>query len=308
MRFPEDGNAMKIKPRALTRSIFLNILVIFLIVYLAGPFIWVISASFQGENELLKKPPSIIPRHPTTDNYRYVFTGQVPTSYEVTGQLRSRISQEARLIAPALKNSFIIAVSVLFINLLFATPAAYAFARLRWKFRNGVYNFILGSRLMPAMAIAIPYYMIIQSMKLMNTHLSLILVHSALTIPFSIWFLTLYISNIPRDMEEAGLVDGCNYFQVLKNIVVPMILPGLVAASAFAFMTSYNEFLFARFLTTSITSQTGPVIISSISGNPDVSYSLISVCLTLGMIPPIILAITMRKWLTEGLSSTITFR
>ena len=161
---------------------------------------------------------------------------------------------------------------------------------------------------MPAMAIAIPYYVIIQSLKLMNTQLSLILVHSALTIPFSIWFLTLYITNIPRDIEEAGLVDGCNYLQVLRNIVVPMIMPGLIAASAFAFMTSYNEFLFARFLTTSIASQTGPVIISSISGNPDASYSLISVCLTLAMIPPIILAITMRKWLTEGLSSTITFR
>ena len=188
------------------------------------------------------------------------------------------------------------------------TLAAYAFARLRWKFKVGIYNFILGSRLMPAMAIAIPYYVIIQSLKLMNTHLSLILVHSALTIPFSIWFLTLYITNIPRDMEEAGLVDGCNYFQVMQHIVVPMILPGLVAASAFAFMTSYNEFLFARFLTTSITAQTGPVIISSISGNPDVSYSLISVCITLGMIPPVILAVIMRKWLTEGLSSTITFR
>ena len=161
---------------------------------------------------------------------------------------------------------------------------------------------------MPAMAIAIPYYVIIQSLKLMNTQLSLILVHSALSIPFSIWFLTLYITNIPRDIEEAGLVDGCNNLQVLKSIVVPMIMPGLIAASAFAFMTSYNEFLFARFLTTSIASQTGPVIISSISGNPDASYSLISVCLTLAMIPPIILAITMRKWLTEGLSSTITFR
>jgi multiple sugar transport system permease protein len=266
------------------------------------------SASFQGENELLRKPASFIPENPTTDNYRYVFTGQVPTAYEVTGQLRSRISQEARLIAPALKNSFIIALSVLVINLLFATPAAYAFARLRWRYRTGVYNFILASRLMPAMAIAIPYYVIIQSLKLMNTHLSLILVHSALTIPFSIWFLTLYITNIPREMEEAGLVDGCTYFQVLRKIVVPMIMPGLVAASAFAFMTSYNEFLFARFLTNSIVSQTGPVIISSISGNPDVSYSLISVCLTLAMIPPILLAITMRKWLTEGLSSTITFR
>jgi len=299
---------MRIKPRVLANSILLNLMVALLIIYIAGPFVWVISASFQGENELLKKPPSFISQKPTTDNYRYVFTGQVPTSYEVKGQLRSRISQEARLIAPALKNSFIIAFSVLIINLFFATPAAYAFARLRWKFRGGIYNFILGSRLMPAMAIAIPYYVIIQSLKLLDTHLSLILVHSALTIPFSIWFLTLYITNIPRDIEEAGLVDGCSYLQVLRNIVVPMIMPGLVAASAFAFMTSYNEFLFARFLTTSIASQTGPVIISSISGNPDASYSLISVCLTLAMIPPIILAVTMRKWLTEGLSSTVTFR
>ena len=299
---------MRKKRRTLVKTILLNLIVAILIIYIAGPFVWVISASFQGENELLKKPPSFIPKNPTTDNYRYVFTGQVPTSYEVKGQLRSRISQEARLIAPALKNSFIIAVFVLAINLLFATPAAYAFARLRWKFRAGIYNFILGSRLMPAMAIAIPYYVIIQSLKLMDTKLSLILVDSALTIPFSIWFLTLYITNIPRDLEEAGLVDGCNYFQVLKSIVVPIIIPGLVAASAVAFMTSYNEFLFARFLTTSIASQTGPVVLSSISGNPDASYSLISVCLTLGMIPPIILAITMRKWLTEGLSSTITFR
>jgi multiple sugar transport system permease protein len=299
---------MRTKPLALINSILLNLLVVLLIIYIAGPFLWVMSASFQGENELLSKPPSFIPKNPTTDNYRYVFTGQVPTAYEVTGQLRSRISQEARLIAPALLNSFIIAICVLLINLLFATPAAYAFARLRWKFKNGFYNFILGSRLMPAMAVAIPYYIIIQSLKLMNTRLSLMLVYSALTIPFSIWFLTMYITNIPREMEDAGLVDGCNYFQVLTNVVVPMIIPGLVAASAFAFMTSYNEFLFARFLTTSIASQTGPVIIASISGNPDASYSLISVCLTLGMIPPIILAITMRKWLTQGLSATITFR
>jgi multiple sugar transport system permease protein len=299
---------MSMKTRARINSFFLNLLVVFLVIFIVGPFIWVASASFQGENELLKKPPSIIPRNPIIDNYRYVFTGQIPTSYEVKGQLRSRISQEARLIAPALKNSFIVAICVMVINLIFATPAAYAFARLRWKIRGGAFNFILASRLMPVMAIVIPYYMIIQNLKLMDTKLSLILVYSALTIPFSIWFLTLYISNIPREMEEAGLVDGCNNFQVLKSIVVPMIIPGLIAASAFAFMTSYNEFLFARFLTSSIASQTGPVVISSISGNPDASYSLISVCLTLAMIPPIILAIVMRKYLTEGLSSQVTYR
>jgi len=109
-------------------------------------------------------------------------------------------------------------------------------------------------------------------------------------------------------MEDAAMVDGCTPFQALSKIVVPMMAPGLVAASAFAFMTSYNEFLFARFLTQSIKSQTSPVIIASIAGNPDASYSLISVCITLGLIPPLILAISMRKWLTEGLSASITFR
>lgn len=296
------------KTKELTKSVLSNLLVVLLIIFIAGPFIWVISASFQGESDLLKKPASIIPLNPIIDNYRYVFTGQIPQSYLAKGQIRSRISQEARLIAPALKNSFIVAFVVLLINLLFATPASYAFARLRWKFQGFFYNFFLGSRLLPAMAIAIPYYIIIKTLGLIDTKLALIMINSALTIPFSIWFLTLYISNIPRDMEEACLVDGGNNFQALVHVVVPMILPALVAASAFAFMAAYNEFLFARFLTKTIGSQTVPVIIASISGNPDVSYSLISVCISLACIPPVILAITMRKWLTEGLSTTITFR
>ncbi len=285
-----------------------NLLIIMLIVYIGGPFVWMAVASIQGENALLKHPPDVIPKNPTLDNYNYVFTGKIPTSYEVKGQLRSRISQEARLIAPALKNSFVVAITVMAINLLIGTPAAYTFARINFKGKKPGYNFILASRLMPAMAIAIPYYIIIQTLKLLDTYLALILVHSALTLPFTIWFLTLYVTNIPREMEDAGLVDGCTPFQALTRIVVPMMAPGLVAAAAFAFMTSYNEFLFARFLTQSIKSQTGPVIIASIAGNPDASYSLISVCITLGLIPPLILAITMRKWLAEGLSASITFR
>ena len=292
-----------------TVSLFLvNILIIMLIVYIGGPFVWMAVASMQGENDLLRHPPNLIPKNPTLDNYNYVFTGKIPTAYEVKGQLRSRISQEARLIAPALMNSFIVAITVMVINLIIGTPAAYTFARIKFKGKNPGYNFILASRLMPAMAVAIPYYVIIQTLKLLDTYLALILVHSALTLPFTIWFLALYITNIPREMEDAGLVDGCTPFQALTRIVVPMMAPGLVAAAAFAFMTSYNEFLFARFLTQSIKSQTGPMIIASIAGNPDASYSLISVCITLGVIPPLILAITMRKWLTQGLSASITFR
>ncbi len=299
---------MKSKTRQYVSRGLLNAVAVRLIVFVLGPFLWVLVASLQGENELLKHPPSVIPQNPTLDNYNYVFTGKIPQSYEVKGQLRSRISQEARLIAPALKNSFVVAFFVMAINLLIGTLAAYTFSRLKFRFKGGAYNLILASRLMPAMAVAIPYFVIVQTLQLLDTYLSLILVYLALSLPFTIWFLTLYINNIPKDMEDAGLVDGCSRVQALVKIVAPMILPGLVAAAAFAFMTSYNEFLFARFLTQTISTQTGPVIIASIAGNPDASYSLISVCITLGLIPPLILAVTMRRWLTEGLSASITFR
>jgi len=298
---------MGLKKRTLN-LILLNLLALLLLIFIVAPFLWVAIASFQGEVELLSRPPHLIPQNPTLDNYNYVFTGKIPEAYEVKGQLRSRISEDARKIAPALKNSFIVAGTIMVINLLIATPAAYTFARMSFKGKKPAYNFILASRLLPAMAIAIPYFIILQTLKLMDTYTGLILVHLVLTLPFTIWFLSLYIANIPREMEDAGMVDGCTPFQALVRIVVPMMIPGLIAAAAFAFMTSYNEFLFARFITQTIDTQTGPVIIASIAGNPDVSYTLISVCITLGLIPPLILAIVMRKYLTEGLSASITYR
>ncbi len=299
---------MTVLTRRKVNGFLTNLAALLVIIYIVGPFLWVAIASFQGENELLRKPPSFIPQNPTLDNYNYVFTGKIPTAYEVKGQLRSRISQEARLIAPALKNSFIVALLVTVVNLSLGSLAAYTFARLRFRLKALSYNFILGSRLVPAMAVAIPYYVIVQTLGLLDTYWSMVLVYMALTLPFTIWFLTLYITNIPREMEEAALIDGCTRFGALTRVVVPMAIPGIVAAAAFSFMSSYNEFLFARFLTQSIKSQTGPVIIASVAGNPDASYSLISVCMTLALIPPLLLALVLRRWLTEGLSASVTYR
>ncbi len=298
---------MNAKSKDRIKNLFLNALALLLIIFIVGPLIWVAVASIQGESELLKKPQRFIPQNPTLDNYNYVFTGKIPTAFEVKGQLRSRISQEARLIPDALKNSFIVAASVMGINLVFGTLGAYTFSRLRFRGKTATFNFFLGSRLIPVIAVAIPYYVIIQTMGLLDTYLSLILVYLALTLPFTIWFLTLYFNGIPEDFEDAALIDGCSRFQALLRVVLPMALPGLVAAAAFAFMTSYNEFLFARFLTQSISTHTGPVIIASIAGNPDASYTLISVAMTLGLIPPLILALVLRRWLTEGLSTSVTF-
>lgn len=299
---------MNAKTKQKINSFVLNFLALLFIIFIVGPLIWVAVASIQGESELLRKPQRVFPENPTLDNYNYVFTGKIPTTLEVKGQtIRSRISQEARLIPAALKNSFIVATAVMGINLLFGTLGAYTFSRLRFRGKIVTFNFFLGSRLIPVIAVAIPYYVIIQTMGLLDTYLSLILVYLALTLPFTIWFLTLYFNGIPEDFEDAALIDGCSRFQALVRVVLPIALPGLVAAAAFAFMTSYNEFLFARFLTQSIASQTGPVIIAAIAGNPDASYTLISVAMTLGMIPPLILALVLWRWLTEGLSTSVTF-
>ena len=211
------------------------------------------------------------------------------------GQLiRSRISQEARLIPAALKNSFIVATAVMGINIIFGTLGAYTFSRLHFRGKVAHLQFLL--RQPPDSSDRGRHPILRHHSKhgiAGYTYSSLILVYLALTLPFTIWFLTLYFNGIPEDFEDAALIDGCSRFQALVRVVLPMALPGLVAAAAFAFMTSYNEFLFARFLTQSIATYTGPVIIAAIAGNPDASYTLISVAMTLGLIPPLILALVL---------------
>jgi len=285
-----------------------NLIACVMIAVVVGPIAWVVSASFQTETELLTKPQHFIPERPTLDNYEYIFTGKIPTAYETRSTLRPRVSKDARLIAPAVVNSAIVAIAVMAVNLTLGLLAAYSFARLRFRFKTLTFNFILGSRLLPAIAVAIPFYIIVQSLGLLDTYWSMIAVYSALTLPFTIWFLSAYIANTPPEVEEAALLDGCGRLGALVRIVVPLAMPGLAAAAAFSFMASYNEFMFARFLTQSIQSQTVPVIIASIAGNPDASYTLMSVCVTLGLIPPVLLAVFLHRRLTAGLASSVTSR
>jgi multiple sugar transport system permease protein len=263
-------------------------------------------SSIQTERDLLTIPPQWIPSRPTLDNYNYVFRGIIPSSYEERGAVRSLVSQEVKQIPPGLKNSTIIALSVLVLNLILGGLAAYSFSRLRFRGRQASYYFILGSRLLPPVAIAIPIYIVVQKMELLNKYPSLILVHTAFTLPFTIWFLSLYMRNIPRQLEEAALVAGCSRLQALIYITVPLAAPGLAAAATFAFMFSYNEFLFALLLTQTIAVRTMPVVVALISVNPDVAYSLLSVGVVVSILPPVILALIFRRYITSGLVSSLS--
>jgi multiple sugar transport system permease protein len=299
------GLRQRLRPRRLSRALALWVATALVVVFVLGPILWMVDSSLQGENELLSRPGHVLPVNPTLDNYGYVFTGEIPQSFAVRGAIRSRISQEAREIPQALMNSVIVALSVTLINLVLGALAAYSFARIRFKAKRLTFNFLLGSRLLPAMAIAIPFYTIINALGQLDTYQALIVVYLTFTLPFTIWFLREYFQLLPKDMEDAALIDGCNRFQTLVRIVLPLAAPALVAAGAFAFMAAYNEFLFALLLTQSINSQTLPVIIASVAVNPDASFALISVSVVLAMIPPLLFAIGIRRYLTRGLVGAV---
>jgi multiple sugar transport system permease protein len=270
------------------------------------PFLWALSASLQTESALFDRPPHWIPEPATAENYNYVFTGDVPQAYEVRGLLRSPVTQEARTLPDGLRNSFVVAFFVVLINLVLGALAAYTFAREHFRGSQAAFVFILGSRLLPAVAVAIPIYMILRELGLLDTKLALVLMHSAFTLPFTIWVLTLYFQSLPREMEEAARVDGATRFAALRYVVLPLAAPGLAAVGAFAFLFSYSEFMFALLTTSTTNAKTVPVMISAISVNPDASYTLIAVGIILSVVAPMALALVFRRYITSGLVASLT--
>jgi len=291
--------------RAFRRQAGLWAATLVMLLFILGPILWMLDSSFQGESELLTRPSHVLPQEPTVANFAYIFTGAIPQGLNVRGTLRSRISQEAREIPAALMNSAIIALAVALVNVAFGALAAYTFARIKFRGKSLVFNFLLGSRLLPAIAVAIPYYAIVSALGLLDSYVGLILVYLTFSLPFTIWFLRDYIMSLPIDIEEAAQIDGCGRLQLFRRIVIPLAAPGLAAAGAFAFMSSYNEFLFALLLTQTINSQTLPVVLSSVATNPDASLALIATSVVLAMGPPLIFAIAFQRFLTRGLVAAL---
>ncbi len=284
---------------------------VLLAIFTLAPLVWIFLSSVIPEDALLVFPPDWFKHGFTTDNYNYIFTGEIPRSHLVSGQLRTMISQEVRRVPRALINSFIVAFAVMLINCIVGSLAAFAYARLRFVGRTATFFFIALSRLIPAVALAVPYYVIVViidkwlgerlQLHLLDSHWALIAVYSVLTLPFTVLILTLYFRGIPEEIEEAAQLDGCDPFQILIRITIPLSLPSLMGTGLFAFMISYSEFLFGLLITTSIKSRTLPVVLGSVSWNPDVTWGLLSASIAIGLIPTLILVVPVWRYMVRGL-------
>ena len=279
--------------------LYVAALVLFL--FSAGPIFLSLLGSVIPDQALFSFPADWFGRGFTYDNYRYIFTGEMPRSYEIRGANRGMISDAARQVPASMINSMAVALAVMVVNVVLGAPAAYAFARMRFRGRTLAFMAIVMSRLVPAVALAVPFYLLIQALGLLGTKAALILVHSVLTLPFTVLILSVFFRRIPREIEDAAIVDGCTRLQLFWRIVLPLSLPSLAATGLFAFMLSYAEFLFALVLSGDAANRPLSVVMASLARNVDVSWGILNSAIFLAVLPSVALVAIVWRSIVEGI-------
>jgi multiple sugar transport system permease protein len=267
----------------------------------AGPLLLTALGGVIPDAALLSVPPKWFSKRPTLDYYRYIFFGVIPRSYEVRGSDRGMISQEARQIPQAMLNSAIVATAVMAVNIVFASMAGYAFSRINFKGKQLTFMGIVMCRLIPAAALVVPFYLIVQAAGLLDNKLSIIAVHSLLTLPFSVLILSLFFQKIPIEIEESARVDGASPLTIFRRITIPLSASSIVATGLFAFMLSYSEFLYALVLGGTMKTKTLSVVMASLSTNPDMTWGMLMAGVFLTLIPTLVLVIFVWKFVVENI-------
>jgi multiple sugar transport system permease protein len=264
--------------------------------YILGPFLWLVSSSFQPEQNLLDRESSMFPTEWDFTAYRELLTGFL---YDET----SGIPYQARIFLRSLLNSLIVAGGVAVLSILIGSVAAYPLARMKFKGRNFLMFFILGTRLIPAIALAVPFYLMVKAVGMNDRLETLIVINLSFILPYVIWLLQAYYRSIPMELEEAARIDGCSRLGTLYRIILPLSLPGLVSTGILAFLLSWGDFFFALILTQSQSSFTSTVVASMFATDVDVKYVSIICAGVLSVIPPVSFALIFQRYIMSGLLS-----
>jgi multiple sugar transport system permease protein len=290
------------------RAILLCVSSLLLLAYILAPMAWLVSSSFQSEREIVSKPPHWIPHEPTLENFRAIFLDKErAVTYETRRGTDPAsggfIPSTAKHLLPALGNSMMVACAVVMLNLLVGVPAAYAMAKLRFRGRQASIYGILATRVLPDIALVVPFFLFIRNLGLLDTISSLVITYLAITVPFSVFILISYFESLPDELDKAARVDGCSRWQTLTRVYLPLAAPSLVAVILFSFLASWNEFLLALMFTQSPQSLTMPIIIASFTSDFTISFSFINAAGVLAVIPPVVLAVMFERYIVSGLTA-----
>jgi multiple sugar transport system permease protein len=199
------------------------------------------------------------------------------------------------------RNSIIVAVFSCLVSVTMGSLAAYGLARYKFKRREASAFFLLGIRMLPAMGIVIPIFVIATILKITDTHVLLVICYMLFNVPFATWMMRGFFEEIPKEVEEAAKVDGCTTLQTLAKVVVPLAMPGLVATSIFCVINAWNEFVYALFLT-SFKAMTTPTIVQVFLSVNGIIWGEMSAVGTIATLPVLIFAMIVQKNMIRGLS------
>ncbi|MFI5686609.1 carbohydrate ABC transporter permease [Streptomyces sp. NPDC051636] len=216
------------------------------LVFLAFPFLWLVSTAFKSPRELGSPHPAWIPRDPTLANFRQAFDEQ-PLPH-------------------AALNSLLAAAGAAVVAVLVATPMAYVMARRRTLLSRAASGWVVVSQAFPFVLVIIPLFLVLKNLRLIDSVPGLVLVYVVWALPFALWMLVGYVRAVPAELEEAAAVDGAGRLRTLVSVTAPLLAPGIVATGLFAFVTAWNEFFFALVLLKTPQKQTLPVVLTHFIG------------------------------------------
>ena len=254
------------------------------LVFLGFPLLWMLSVSFKGPRELVELHPHLIPQSFTLANFG-------------TGLHEYGVLHDAW-------NSFKVASLTAVLTTFIGVPAAYVLARQKGLISKLGLGWILLSQMFPLILIIIPIFLVLRDLHLTDSHAGLVFVYVVWTLPFILWMLQSYVRGIPRDLEEAAMVDGAGRLTVLRTVIVPLLAPGIVVVTLFAFIQAWNEFFFALVLLQTPSLTTLPVALARFVGIEGiVRLGPLAASALLATLPSLLMFVVIQRWLTRGLMS-----
>jgi multiple sugar transport system permease protein len=265
---------------AIISRIGIYILIILAMVLSVAPILYLLLTSFKDPKLTFSLPPVWI-FTPTLQNYREVLAGTEFMHY--------------------LGNSLIVALSATFIAVILGSMAAYGFSRFKFRGAFWLRMSVLVPQILPPIAIIVPLYVLFNSMDLIDSKTSLIVSYLTFTIPLAVWMMVGFFEDVPLELEESAMIDGCTRLQALFRINLPIAIPGIVATSILCFIYCWNEFLYAAILT-GRDARTLPVTITSFMTNKAILWGRIAASGSMVLIPVLIFALIAQRYLVRGLA------
>ena len=278
-------------PHKILRKLGFFLLTLPVFFFIFFPILWLLSASLSNNVELFAIPPHWIPQHPTLQNYLDIIFPNLATS------------SVPRTFAVALLNSIKVASAVTVIAIVVGSLAAYALARIPFKFSRNIMLLFVATRMVPEVSLILPLFILASRLQQINKPSVLIVTYLSFCLPYAIWMLAAFFQTVPMDLEDAARIDGCTRLGILFKVVMPIAVPGLVSTSMFTFLLAWDEFFYALIFTSTLAAKTMPVAMSEFIGRYAVNINGMMAGGIIAALPPVILALIFQRYIVSGMTS-----